>query len=78
MKSLELDRVPQVIDPNDLMERMERINRLAAILRAREAEMTARWKAGEFDHLHGPSTSKGVLLKPPPKIYVEKPELNGA
>ena len=74
----ELDRVPPVIDPDDLTERMERINLLAAIQRAQEAEMTGRWKAGEFDLLYGPYRPKGVLLKPPPKIYVERPERDGA
>ena len=74
----ELDRVPPVMDPDDLTERMERINQLAAIQRAHTAEMTERWKAGEFDQLYGPYRSRGVVLKPPPKIYVERPQLDGA
>jgi hypothetical protein len=74
----ELDRVPPVIDPDDLAERMERINQLATIQRARAAEMTGRWKAGELDHLYGPYRPKGALLKPPPKVYVEGPERHGA
>ncbi len=60
-----------------LTERMERINNLAAIQRAQLAKMTARWKAGEFDHLYGPYRAKGVLLKPPPKTYVERPAKRG-
>ena len=68
----ELDAVPPVMDPHDLSERVERINQLAAIQRAHAASMTGRWKAGEFDQLYGPYTAKGVLMKPPPKIYVEK------
>jgi hypothetical protein len=73
----ELDRVPPVMDPDDLPERMERINQLAAIQTAHTAEMTERWKAGEFDHLYGPYRPKGVLMKPPPKIYVDAPERDG-
>jgi hypothetical protein len=69
----ELDAVPPVMDPHSLSERMERINQLAAIQRAQFAKMTARWKAGEFDLLYGPYKPKGVLLKPPPKAYVERP-----
>jgi|GEM_PF-4114216 len=69
----ELDAVPPVIDPHSLTERMERITELAAIQRAHAAKMTARWKAGEFDQLYGPYKPKGVLLKPPPKVYVERP-----
>ena len=37
------------------------------------AAMTARWKAGEFDGLFGAFKTRGVMLKPPPKIYVEQP-----
>ena len=33
--------------------------------------MTARWKAGEFDHLFGPYKASGVWLKPPERSYVE-------
>ena len=68
-----LDAVPEVADPHDLEERLERIAELAAIRREQGAEMTARWKAGEFDQLYGPYRSKGVLMKPPPKVYVEWP-----
>ena len=74
----ELDAVPPVMDPSSLSERMERINELAAIQRAHAAKMTARWKAGEFDTLYGPYRARGVLLKPPPKTYVEGPSKAGA
>jgi hypothetical protein len=74
----ELDKVPPVIDPHDLTERMERINQLAAIQRAKAVEMTTRWKAGEFDQRYGPYRPKGVMLKPPIKIYLEAPEKGGA
>ena len=66
------------MDPGDLTERMERINHLAEIQKAQAAEMTGRWKAGEFDQLYGPYRAKGVLMKPPPKMYVERPEKVGA
>ena len=73
----ELDAVPSVMDPHDLTERVERIAQLAAIRRTQAAAMTARWKAGEFDHLYGPYAPKGVLIKAPPKVYVEAPENGG-
>lgn len=65
--------MPPVMDPHDLTDRVERIAQLAAIQRAHSAEMTGRWKAGEFDQLYGPYRPKGVLMNPPPKIYVEGP-----
>jgi hypothetical protein len=68
-----LDAVPEVTDPNDFREKMERINELFQIHKERAAAMTARWKAGEFDHLYGPYQPKGVVVKAPPKIYVERP-----
>jgi hypothetical protein len=66
-----LDAVPEVIDPTDLTERMERVAELAGIKRGYAADMTKRWKAGEFDALYGKYTARGVIKKPPPKIYVE-------
>jgi hypothetical protein len=67
----ELDAVLPAVDPHDFSQRMERIGELAAIRRAHAARMTARWKAGEFDHLYGPYSAKGVLMRAPPKVYVE-------
>jgi hypothetical protein len=72
----ELDSVPPVMDPTSLTERMERIADLASIRRAHTARMTKRWKAGEFDGLYGKYTAKGVVLQPPPKIYVEAARLS--
>ena len=69
---LELDSVPPAVDPTSLTERMARIEDLAAIRRAHRERMTKRWKAGEFDGLYGKYTAKGVVLRPPPKIYVEE------
>jgi hypothetical protein len=44
-----------------------------------EAALTAaRWKAGEFDHLYGPYRAKGIVMKAPPKTYVESPTNSGA
>ena len=74
----ELDAVPPVMDPDSLSERMERINELAAIEGRKPPKMTARWKAGEFDALYGPYGARGVLLRPPPKTYVEGPAKAGA
>jgi hypothetical protein len=43
-----------------------------------KTEMTERWRAGEFNHLYGPYAPKGVLMKAPPKIYVERHVRNAA
>lgn len=75
---LELDAVPPVIDPKSLSEKMERIAELAAIRRAHTARMTKQWKAGEFDGLYGKYVAKGVVLAPPPKVYVEPARLSSA
>lgn len=37
----------------------------------RDAELTRRWKEGEFDALYGPWTPNGVMKHPPPRDYVE-------
>ena len=63
---------------DDLEGRKERIIRGREIRHAHHEKMVARWKAGEFDQLHGPYRAKGVLLKPPPKAYVERPANAGA
>ena len=60
-------------DHGTLVERMKRLMTHATIRLAQSTEMTARWQAGEFDHLYGPYRRKGVVVKAPPKIYVEGP-----
>ena len=70
---LALELVMPVIDPHDLDEQVERIAELARVRREHTADMTARWKAGELDKLYGKYTPKGVIKKPPPKIYVGEP-----
>ena len=57
--------------PLDLRE--ERVMAILAQRKLDAQEMQARWKAGEFDGLYGRYKAAGVLLKPPLKIYVEKP-----
>ena len=57
-----------LFDPTDSEERLERMSDIAAIGRAHQKSMTARWKAGEFDGLYGRYNAAGVLLKPPPKF----------
>ncbi len=69
----ELDSVPAVADEGDLTARMERIAELAAIRRAHDAAMLARWQAGALDHLHGKYRKGGVVLAPPAKAYAELP-----
>ena len=66
-----LAALPEAADADDLSGRLERMTRLAEIRRAHHEEMTARWKAGEFDHLYGKYRPQGVLMKPPPRTYVE-------
>jgi hypothetical protein len=51
---------------------------ITTVRQMQKTEMTERWQAGEFDHLYGPYAPKGVLMKAPPKIYVERPERDGA
>ncbi len=63
---------------DDLEGRKDRIIRGREIRHAHHEKMVARWKAGEFDQLYGPYRLKGVLLKPPPKTYVERPANAGA
>ncbi|HUQ34753.1 MAG TPA: hypothetical protein VM144_00085 [Aestuariivirga sp.] len=67
-----------VADRDDLEGRTDRIIRGREIRHAHFEKMVARWKAGEFDQLYGAYTPKGVLLKPPPKVYVERPAISGA
>ena len=67
-----IDAVPEVTAPYTISARLKRLAEFAAIRLEQSAEMTARWKMGEFDQLYGPFTPKGVLMKAPPKIYVER------
>ena len=69
----ELDSVPEADDHDDLNARVERIAALAQIRRAHDAHMLGLWKAGALSHLHGPFKPAGVVLKPPPRAYVEVP-----
>jgi hypothetical protein len=73
-----MDSVPDTAKPGDLVGRLKRLTELTAIRLVQSEEMTARWKTGEFDHLYGPYAPKGVLMKAPPKVYVERPEQGGA
>jgi hypothetical protein len=57
---------------------LARTKHLMDITTIRLMQMTGRWQAGEFDHLYGPYAPKGVLMNPPPKIYVERSERDGA
>jgi hypothetical protein len=59
------------VDPRNLQVRHQRIVDALELGIERAKEKEARWKAGEFDHLYGRYSPKGVLMKPPPKIYVE-------
>jgi len=63
--------VPPVADADDLEARLDRANMIASLRKDHHAEMTARWQAGEFDHLYGKYAAKGRLMTPPPKAYRE-------
>ncbi len=69
----ELDSVPEVDDDDDLNARVERIAALAQIRRAHDADMLGLWKAGALSHRFGPYKACGVVLKPPPRAYVDLP-----
>ena len=51
--------------------REKRVQAIMAYRKSQQQELALRWKAGEFDHLYGKWRRGGVLLKPPPKDYVE-------
>ena len=63
--------VPPVFDPDDLQARLDRAAQIAELRKDHHAGMTARWKAGEFDHLYGKYAKAGRLMKPPPRLYQE-------
>ena len=63
--------VPPGADAHDLEGRLDRATRIAELRKEHHAEMTARWKAGEFDHLYGKYAKQGRLMKPPPRQYQE-------
>ena len=73
-----MDAVPPVADDGNLLAQIKRLMEITTIRLMQKTEMTERWHAGEFDHLYGPYAPKGVLMKAPPKIYVERPERDGA
>ena len=64
--------LPKVRDQWDFEGRGERIKQISELRLAHHEKMTARWKAGEFDDTYGIYSAKGVLMKPPPKVYTEK------
>jgi hypothetical protein len=70
--------IPPAQADSPISDRLKLLIGRSVIRLVQSAEMTERWKAGEFDHLYGPYTSKGVLLKAPPKVYVEGPEKGGS
>jgi hypothetical protein len=73
-----MDAVPPVADYGNLLAQIKRLMDITTIRLMQKTEMTERWQAGEFDHLYGPYAPKGVRMNPPPKIYVERTERDGA
>ena len=69
----EIANLGPLFDPTDSEDLLERMSDIAAIGRAHQKSMTARWKAGEFDGLYERYKVAGVLLKPPPKFFTLKP-----
>lgn len=76
-KQTELGRavlaVPRLGKNPDAEERELYMGDIANIKKNYQTIMTARWKVGEFDQLFGKYKPSGVLLKPPSKIYCDKP-----
>ena len=71
--------LPTAGDRWDFEDRGERIKQAAELRLAHHEKMTARWKAGIFDDLFGKYSPRGVLIKPPPKAYVDlRPSSSGA
>ena len=68
----DLDMVSLVIDPDDMSEQIERLKDMAAVRRGHDEAMLERWKAGEFGRLYGPYRCNGVVLRPPPKVYIDE------
>ena len=66
-----LDMVPRLSKHADDEERELHAHDISNIRQNYQDAMTARWKAGEFDHVFGPYHPRGVMLKPLQKIYVE-------
>ena len=65
--------VPPLSKRADEEERELYMFDITSIKKNYHAAMTARWKAGEFDGLFAPFKAGGVMLKPPPKNYVQQP-----
>ncbi len=51
--------------------RTQRLQDILAYRRQQQDKMVARWKAGEFDGLYGKFRARGVVMKPPPRLYFE-------
>jgi hypothetical protein len=64
-------RIQAPVDPRNLEARRIRIVEALELGIERAREKQARWKSGEFDHLYGKYSPKGVLMKPPVRSYVE-------
>ena len=73
-----MDAVPPVADEKSPTARLKRFSEILVIRLTHRDEMTARWRAGEFDHLYGPYRAKGIAMEAPPKTYVERPANSGA
>ena len=72
-----IEAVPPVADAHDLEGRLDRATLIADLRKDHHAAMTARWKAGEFDHLYGKYAKAGCLMKPPPRLYQEYGQKRG-
>lgn len=68
-----LASVGPLFDPDDLAERMQRVADLAAIRRDYDRAMLAQWQAGLLPARFGPYRPGGVIVAPPPRVYVEQP-----
>ena len=67
----EMAMLPGAADPKSIAGPIKRQLDLRLIRYACDERMMNLWEADAFDDLFGPYTAKGVLMKPPPKEYVE-------
>lgn len=68
---LEDRHLPRIRDAHDLEARRERLVLQIEQRQAAQDAMTKRWMVGEFDNLYGKYDKRGVLMKPPPKLYID-------
>jgi hypothetical protein len=67
-----LPPLPKQPLPEEIQWRAEELQARVERKRHEARLMLARWKAGEFDAIYGKYSPRGMLMKPPPRNYVEE------